>query len=737
MRPKTRELQILSPVQTRIENLVGRVPERQQQEFRLQLLEAAASRIGGFDLDQYRRTFAIKDCFEATEVLLSSEAIVGDLRKVGMHPALAISALAREGLPLNERKSAGQFYTDFRLATYLAERLKDNLDKDSRILDPACGTGILLAAISIAVCGADRKKTAEWLSRNIVAADLSAIALRGARMTLSCLTDDVEAIKGMFSNWVQQDSLLDDQLAWGHESFDAVVANPPWEKVKLTRHEFIQSGGGTRHYGADYDHFDDTAYRKTLLIKRDYGNELAARYDALRHGEPDLYVAFAELACSLVKPGGHIGIILPAGLIRSKGTAALRERLWTECDFIEFDLLDNRSKFFEIDTRFKFLVSHLRKKHPESRVEPISLAYASGVKDTVRSQRPVRIGRESLKALRPDLTVPEVRTESEWLLFKKVCSKGVDWSAPESSWFPKFMREADMTRDRRHFRDEPSKGCVPLVEGRMVHHHRLGAKSYIAGRGRRAEWTANGIGDSHVQPQFWIPIQVLPDRVRERSNRMRAGFCDITGQTNERSCMAAMIPPGHVCGNKVPTLVFPNDDSEDRAWLWLAIANSFPFDWLLRRVITTTVNYFLLMSVPLPPIEPESLPGRRLIEIARKLDQLDRSGSSFLRKWEIAELRAKADSIVANAYGLDQDDLRLMLEDFPLIDRKQPPINNEQRSSVTTDLLLHTFCVKDSTSELADRVDIARRIGATPYLAADYVMTLSDQLQGGMLHEHI
>ena len=91
MRPKTRELQVLSPVQARIEDLVGHVPERQQQEFRLQLLEAAASRVGGFDLNQYRRAFAIEDCFAATEVSLSSEAIVGDLRKVGMHPALAIS----------------------------------------------------------------------------------------------------------------------------------------------------------------------------------------------------------------------------------------------------------------------------------------------------------------------------------------------------------------------------------------------------------------------------------------------------------------------------------------------------------------------------------------------------------------------------------------------------------------------------------------------------------------------
>ena len=87
--------------------------------------------------------------------------------------------------------------------------------------------------------------------------------------------------------------------------------------------------------------------------------------------------------------------------------------------------------------------------------------------------------------------------------------------------------------------------------------------------------------------------------------------------------MAALIPPNTVCGNKVPTIEFPNDSSEERILLWLAIVNSFPFDWMLRRIVTTTVNYFVLRSLKLPAIQIDSLPARRLIEIAKRLFELD------------------------------------------------------------------------------------------------------------------
>jgi len=211
---------------------------------------------------------------------------------------------------------------------------------------------------------------------------------------------------------------------------------------------------------------------------------------------------------------------------------------------------------------------------------------------------------------------------------------------------------------------------------------------------------------------------------------MRVGFCDITGQTNERSMMAALIPPGVICGNKVPTISFPNDPSDDRLFLWLAIVNSLPFDWLLRRIVTTTVNYFVLLSLRLPNLDISSLPAQRLIGLARKLLELDQSkNSSFENVWRIAELRCEADVLVARAYGCSEDDLRLMLRDFPLLDRGQPAIQGETSSTITEDVLLSAWLrnAEAGNEQIAQRVERARKLGAIPYVSSEFVSSIQEK----------
>ena len=135
-------------------------------------------------------------------------------------------------------------------------------------------------------------------------------------------------------------------------------------------------------------------------------------------------------------------------------------------------------------------------------------------------------------------------------------------------------------------------------------------------RSRRAIWTPYNLGQSKIEPQFWIAPGDVPASASPRVSRERVGFCDVTGQTNERTILAAMIPNGAVCGNKVPTLLFDNKPSS-MPWSWLAIANSFVFDWMARRIVTTTVNYFLLMSLPMPSIDPRGREARDLAQIGR------------------------------------------------------------------------------------------------------------------------
>ncbi len=64
--------------------------------------------------------------------------------------------------------------------------------------------------------------------------------------------------------------------------------------------------------------------------------------------------------------------------------------------------------------------------------------------------------------------------------------------------------------------------------------------------------------------------------------------------------MAALIPPGTICGHKVPTIRW--EQHLEWAYLpWLAVANSFAMDWLARsRLSSGSMTYTILDSLPFP-----------------------------------------------------------------------------------------------------------------------------------------
>lgn len=717
------EEQILSP-SAQLLNRLAPTPDA-----RIEVLEAVASLLGGFTLHEYRRRFDATGILTEKQALEAASSVLCVLKRCLIPPSLALCALARPRVSHARQRVSGAYYTDFRLAQYVVAPVAKRLVPGARVIDPAAGTGILLVAASLIASGPDRLRRARWLAECVTAWDLSVDALRGARLALASLTNDLSAVETMVGRWNTHDSLLAETAAWGE--YDVVLGNPPWEKIKLSRHEFAKANGIARHYGAEYERFDDEALVSQRGGIARYGSALAHRYPLLGRGEPDLYKAFLELFLKLVSAGGCVSVLVPAGLIRSQGTAELRGFLVEHAGELCFTILENRARFFAIDTRFKFLGLVFTKSGGSSTRDDLRVQHATGTAEGVVETGRARIGRKALRSIRPDLTVPEVRSAKEWRLFRAMSMLAPSAVKRGSPWECEIVREVDMTRDRKDFLRSPGSSCIPLIEGRMVHQHRFGAKAYRSGTGRKATWDPVLLKRNELTPQFWYPRHRLPDSIARRSSTLRAGFCDITGQTNERSMLAALIPSGVVCGNKVPTVTFPNDPRENRLLLWLAVANSFTFDWALRRIVTTTVNYFVLKSVPFPRLQPDSLPGRRLVEASRELRCIDSEGNAP-DVWRTAELRASIDIAVHAAYGLGFEDLALILRDFPLLDRGQPPLEREERSTVTRDFILaqasRRFRVQ--SGRYLERVTAARAAGAVPYIPSEFLSGEIDSAAG-------
>ncbi len=719
--PNTHENAILCDA----ESILASAQQSLGPESRLVVIEGAASRLGGWSLAAYRERFGGADVPDAKADQFAA-ALACQLSRLPIPAPLSLAALGRTTQPREKQRTQGAFYTDFRLARFVGGLVACKLSAGMRIVDLAAGSGILLAAAVIAAAGEDRRRAGDLVAQSVCAADSDATALRACRASLAALCDDLDSISELQPRLRQQDSLIEGHAGWSDiapNGFDVVVGNPPWEKVKISRHEFLRTNGCDRHYGDHYGlgTIDNEALADERAQRAAYAFTIAARYPLAGHGELDLYKAFCACSHQVLREGGTCCLIVPAGLIRSKGTEQLRRELLESCGIVSFTVIENRARFFAIDTRFKFLVVQTQKG---GRRRSIKLLHAQGNKSRVTVQHSASIDRTTISRIRPDLTLPEVRGNSDWRLAVAMHERGTRLDGTEGPYVSKIVREVDMTRDRSNFLTSARHGDLPLVEGRMIAQHRFGAKAYRFGTGRRALWDTRPCGQSVVEPQFFYPSTRLPLSAFERAQRPRIGFCDVTGQTNERSIIAARVPAGVVCGNKVPTITFEDDDDEHLSWLFLAIANSLPLDWIARRVLTTSVNYFVLRSLPLPPIVPRTRLSNRLAQLAKQLASIDSLGRELTKseRWRLGEWRAEIDARVVIAWGLGPADLGRMFYDFALLDRGQPPLPGERHSTITKDLALSWVArlTKTPDDTASKRANAARRGGAFAYTPSEY-----------------
>lgn len=703
-RPQTYEQRILFDIENKISLNVNSFTER------MCFIEACAAYKSNADINKYWNCLKLEPIFFDKSLVANVSDMIED---TGIPFEMVISSLMREPIPIEEQRKQGAFYTDFRLANYIADCREDELSKNTTVADFAAGTGILLVGIA----GKIKKKYPEefdvWISNHLYAFDLSENALRGATAAVLSMTSNIEAIVNMASKWRVCDSLLDLEIE--KLKIDIVVGNPPWGKIKISRHAFALKQNSDRVYGSLYDNFDYEKYEEERKDVAIYSKKLKEKYDLLGKAEPDMYMAFIQKAIqAVIDNNGYVSFIVPAGLIRSQGTKELREFIFKYGADIEIDLLDNKSSFFTIDSRFKFVVISMGTTKAE-KLSKMTFSICKTDNFIIVRENPIEIFVDKLKKYRSDLTIPEVKSEVELELFYRICDNGVIWGEEDNQWKSNICREVDMTNDKDKFTKQTNLiHMIPVIEGRMVQQHRFGVKSYISGTGRSAKWDPCPSGG---KSQFYISKNLINEGLLERVQKKRVGYCDIAGQTNERAMMSALIPPDVVCGNKVPTLCFENKN-EDLLYLWLGITNSFVFDWMIRRIISTTINYFLLFSVPMPNVDIKSSVAKRIICLAKKLEsmQLD-----YYQECKMGELRAEIDVLVAELYGLTFEDLEIIMCDFPILDRKQPCIEGESKSYVTRDAVL-SFAEKrwkKRKTEYSDRYEVYKRIGAKAYIPTE------------------
>jgi hypothetical protein len=447
------------------------------------------------------------------------------------------------------------------------------------------------------------------------------------------------AFPGVWKNWNSA------ELEGG---FDAVIGNPPWDRMKLQQVEWFaarkpeialtqRAADRTKMIkalekaqdplAADFA-IANTHAETAVRIARDCGN-----YPLLSGGDTNLYSLFVERAMQLVKPTGIIGLLTPSGIASDKTAAPFFKAVATEGRLKALYDFENKKVFFpDVHASFKFCVFVAS---PKPFKNPALCAfYVRNVKELEDPNRCFTLTAADFAKFNPNTgTAPIFKTRRDADITSAIYSRLpvlVDKSSgvEVKQWPVKYFTMFHMTNDSNLFRTrkelEENEGAypiggnvfdsgngqwLPLYEGKMVQAYDHRAASIVINsanlhRAAQPEPTTDKQHESVdwlPNPQFWIAKKELPIP----HAKYFLGFKDITASTNMRSMIAALVPTSGL-GNTLPSLVHENSEEvvdAPLACLLLANINALIFDFVTRQKIQAQhLNYYILEQLPVIPL---------------------------------------------------------------------------------------------------------------------------------------
>jgi hypothetical protein len=452
--------------------------------------------------------------------------------------------------------------------------------------------------------------------------------------------------------------------------FDAVIGNPPWERMKLQENEFFALREPAIALAPT------AAKRKALIAKLPKTNpDLWAEYEEAKQasdqemawtresgqypfmgrGDTNLYAVMTERARSLLAPAGREGFVVPSGIATDSTTSAFfADLVDTKSLQTLLDFENKEGLFADVHRAFKFSIIILT--GGEQREEIACGFFLHNAGDVLDPERVFTIHPEDCALMNPNTrTCPVFRSRQDLELTRAVYQRvppllRETQHGEENPWGIRYMRMFDMTLDSELFCTAAEiekdgfypvagnawrKGkatFLPLYEGKMVqmYDHRAASVKVNPENVHRPASPEATTDEEHaspafaVTPQFWVPASEVTAKVGT-GPRWFVAFKDVTAPTNERTMIAAAVPWAGA-GNNLP-LLLSDTQPAPRMALLLADLCSFAFDYVARQKVGGQhLNFFIVEQLPvLPPERYEEdfhgVPladfiGRRVLELS-------------------------------------------------------------------------------------------------------------------------
>ena len=497
-----------------------------------------------------------------------------------------------------------------------------------------------------------------------------------------------------------------DDIVQRRGGFDIILANPPWEGFKPQAKEYFSPfsesiskknmsikafeaeqerllldaniRAGWLAYQSQFPHI--SAYFRS---SEQYPYQSAVVAGKKTGSDINLYKLFTERCFSLLRDGGHCGIVIPNGLYKDLGTTGLRNMLFdhTQVDAL-ISLSNEKFIFEEVHHSFGLLFLTFTKGgktdslratfriNPREAIKAEDFARFVGDEDNFIDLSAKLIGSMNAETR----SVLEFRSATDVAIVEKMLKFPSLGQELEGVWNLQLTNEFHMTNDSSAFKTEFAENRLPLFTGRMFNQFEL----------------------TKEHSGYWIDEaegrRVLLGKTADTGQRLdyqgyRWLHRRIARSTDTRTLISTIAPPMVFTEVNSTTLkVIDSGINAIEQCYWCGVANSMVLDWLLRQSITTTLNMFYLYQLPvprLPSVDPHCIRiatrAARLICTTPEFDDLAKavglkhSTSAGQTEYgttdptERAKLRAELDGLVAHLYGLTEAEFTHILGTFPLV----------------------------------------------------------------------
>lgn len=482
------------------------------------------------------------------------------------------------------------------------------------------------------------------IALNISAFDVDCLALEVAKLNLLLKTKQTALYKSLNEKFIHANFLLQsdfaideskkvevfssgfiyhEQLSLGKDklkSYDVVLGNPPWEKIRFEEKKFYALYSNT----VSENHFKST--RISEITETELNNIQLAEYSkefkleiekaksdlkknsffALSNrGELNTYALFTDASVKLKTKRGVVGLVLKSAIVTSQVNQNLFKYL-TKGKFVVaiYDFI-NRKKIFNIDSRERFCFLLLGNSKSEKFHVSMNLSEVSEIE---KAKSEIELSYESLKLLNPFTgMLPNFSKKRE-----------VDFLLRVSYDFPffknvyenvRFGRIVHLTSHAEFITKKKSEDNVPIYEGKFFNQFdgkfsgfngvedvlRYGNKSSSVNIDEAKKMIVNYFPESRffISREKWVQLS------KNHSEEFMLVWRSLTSATNTRTCIATVLP--FIPASQ--SVQFLTTNQNDLLYL-SGLFNSVVFDFILKKKLSgIDLTQSVINQMPVPNIE--------------------------------------------------------------------------------------------------------------------------------------